>query len=150
QTFIIQVVQENKYNNLLPGFLCESLLESNNEVKNDPTAAISKLYKKIFQTEIYFSGVSMMNIDDNNILDELVSDLFFQPFMINLQKISIVIHSIGILTKQEAKYRFASSFIYSKFNEYILIFQTINKDRYSVCIYKQNQISEEYRGSDSN
>ena len=27
--FIIQVIQGNKYNNLLPGFLCESLLESN-------------------------------------------------------------------------------------------------------------------------
>ncbi|CAG8731742.1 35737_t:CDS:2, partial [Racocetra persica] len=148
--FIIQVVQGNKYNNLLPRFLYESLLESNNEVKNDSIAAISKLYKKIFQTETHFSGVSMIGMDDNNILDELVSDLSFQLFMINLQKISIVIHSIGILTKQGAEYGFALSFIYSKSNECILIFQTVNKDRYSICIYKQNQISEEYRGLDPN
>ena len=29
RSFIIRVVQGNKHNNLLPGFLCESLLESN-------------------------------------------------------------------------------------------------------------------------
>src|SRR5260364_306682 len=92
----------------------------------------------------------MMGMDDNNILDELVSDLSFQPFTINLQKISIVIHSIGISVKQEAECGFASSFIYSKSKERILVFQTVNKDRYSVCIYKGNQISEEYYGSDPN
>ncbi|CAI2168805.1 11743_t:CDS:1, partial [Funneliformis geosporum] len=58
--FTIRVVQENKYNNLLLGFLCESLLESNKEIENDPTSAISKLYKKIFQTEMSFSE----NFDD--------------------------------------------------------------------------------------
>ncbi|RHZ85191.1 hypothetical protein Glove_70g68 [Diversispora epigaea] len=49
--FIIWVVQGNKYNNSLPGFLCKSLLESNKGVENDPTSAILKLYKKIFQNE---------------------------------------------------------------------------------------------------
>ena len=78
--FIIRVVQGNKHNNLLPGFLCESLLESNDEVENDPTSAISKLYKKIFQNETRFSGTLMMGMEDNNILDELLSDLSFQPF----------------------------------------------------------------------
>ncbi|CAG8787581.1 15604_t:CDS:2, partial [Gigaspora rosea] len=126
--FIIRVVQGNKYNSLLPGFLYKSLLESNYEVENDPMTAISKLYKKIFQTETCFSGISIMGMNDNNILEELVSDLSFQPFTINLQKISIVIHSI----------------------ERILVFQTVNKDRYSVCIYKENQISEEYCASDPN
>ncbi|CAI2187271.1 7138_t:CDS:2 [Funneliformis geosporum] len=43
-----------------------------------------------------FFGVLMMGMDNNNILDELVSDLSFQPITINLQKISIVIHSIGV------------------------------------------------------
>ncbi|CAG8715503.1 6210_t:CDS:2 [Funneliformis caledonium] len=43
-------------------FLCESLLESNEEVENDPTTL-------------------MMGMKDNNILDEL-ADLSFQPFMI--------------------------------------------------------------------
>ncbi|CAG8510644.1 8115_t:CDS:2 [Gigaspora rosea] len=91
-----------------------------------------------------------MGMNDNNILDELVSDLSFQPFTINLQKISIVIHSIGILAKQEAECEFASSFIYFTSKERILVFQTVNKDRFSVCIYKGNQISEEYCGSDPN
>ncbi|CAB4415071.1 unnamed protein product [Rhizophagus irregularis] len=46
--FIIRIVQGNKHNNLLPGFFCESLSESNEEVENDPTSAISNLYKRIF------------------------------------------------------------------------------------------------------
>jgi hypothetical protein len=81
--FIIRVVQGNKHNNLLP---CESLLESNDEVENDPTSAISKLYKKIFRNETRFSGTLMMGMEDNNILDELLSDLSFQPFSISIQK----------------------------------------------------------------
>ncbi|RHZ79034.1 hypothetical protein Glove_152g11 [Diversispora epigaea] len=39
----VYAVQGNKYNNFLPGFLCEFLLELNEEVKNDPTSVISKL-----------------------------------------------------------------------------------------------------------
>ncbi|CAG8749428.1 6325_t:CDS:2, partial [Gigaspora rosea] len=81
---------------------------------------------------------------------ELVLDLSFQPFTINLQKISIVIYSIGISVKQGTEYGFASFFIYSKSKECILVFQTVNKDRYSICIYKENQISEEYCRSDPN
>src|SRR2546429_936353 len=148
--FIIRVVQGNKYNNLLPGFLCESLLESNEEVENDPTNAISKLYKKIFQTETRFSGALMMGMEDDNILNELVSDLSFQPFSINIQKINIIIHSISVPVKQEAGCGFASSFTHSKSKERALFFQTINDNGCSVHIYKENQLSEEFHGSDPN
>src|SRR5436190_4072849 len=115
--FIIRVIQGNKHSNLLPGFLCESLLESNEGVENDPTSAISNLYKKIFQTETRFSGALVMGMEDNNILDELVSDLSFQPFMINLQKIKITIHSIDVPANQRDLYGFASSFLYYKSKE---------------------------------
>ena len=50
-----------------------------------------------------------MGMEDNKILDELVFDLPFQPFIINLQKIKIMIHSIGVPTKKKAC-GFASSF----------------------------------------
>ncbi|CAB5391287.1 unnamed protein product [Rhizophagus irregularis] len=78
--FIIRIVQGNKHNNLLLGFFCESLSESNEEVENDPTSAISNLYKRIFQTETRFSGTLVMGMDDNDILSEIVSDLSFLPF----------------------------------------------------------------------
>ena len=148
--FIIRVVQGNKYNNLLPGFLCESLLESNEEVENNATNAISKLYKKIFQTETRFSGALMMGMEDDNILNELVSDLSFQPFSINIQKINIIIHSISVPVKQGAGCGFASSFTHSRFKERALFFQTINDNGCSVYIYKENQLSEEFHGSDPN
>jgi hypothetical protein len=148
--FIIRVVQGNKHNNLLPGFLCESLLESNEEAENDPTSTISKLYKKIFQTETRFSGALMMGLEDSNILDELVLDLSFRPFTINLKKINVTIHSIGVPTKQGAGCGFASSFIYSKSKERVLFFQTVDENGCSVCIYKENQLSEEFHGSDPN
>ena len=152
--FIIRVVQGNKHNNLLPGFLCESLLKSNKEVENDPTSAISKLYKKIFQTKTRFSGALMMGMEDNNILDELVSDLSFQPFMISIQqqikKINIMIHSIGMPAKQGAGCGFTSSFIYSKSKECALFFQTVNENGCSIRIYKENQLSEEFHGLDPN
>ncbi|CAG8658383.1 12588_t:CDS:2 [Funneliformis caledonium] len=128
----IRVVQGNKHNSLLPGFLCESLLESNEEVENDPTSAISKLYKKIFQNETRFSRVLVMGMEDNNILDELV-----------------MIHSIGIPTEQRDLYGFASSFLYYKSKERVLFFQTVDENGYSICVYKENQLSEEFRESDS-
>jgi hypothetical protein len=52
--FIIRVIQGNKQNNLLSGFLCESLLVSNEEVENTPTSAISKLYKEYFKLKRVF------------------------------------------------------------------------------------------------
>jgi hypothetical protein len=58
-----------------------------------------------------------MGMDDNDILDEIVSDLSFQPFSINIQKINITIHSIGVPTKREAGCGFTSSFIYTKSKE---------------------------------
>jgi hypothetical protein len=51
-------------------------------------------------------------IEDNNILDELLSDLSFQPFSISIQKINITIHLIDIPEKQGVGCGFASSFIY--------------------------------------
>jgi hypothetical protein len=52
-----------------------------------------------------------MGMDDNDILDEIVSDLSFQPFSINIQKINITIHSIGVPTKREAGCGFHLLFI---------------------------------------
>ncbi|RHZ61185.1 hypothetical protein Glove_349g83 [Diversispora epigaea] len=143
--FIIRVVQGNKHNNSLPGFLCESLLESNEEVENDLTSAISKLYKKIFQNETRFSGTLMMGMENESILNELVSDLNFRPFSINTLKFNILIHSIG-----ENGFEFASSLFYSKSKERALFFQTMNDNEYSICIYKAYQLFEKFQGLDSN
>ncbi|RHZ50879.1 hypothetical protein Glove_490g69 [Diversispora epigaea] len=143
--FIIRVVQGNKHNNSLPGFLCESLLESNEEVENDPTSAISKLYKKIFQNETRFLGTLMMGMENESILNELVSDLNFRPFSINTLKFNILIHSIG-----ENGFEFASSLFYSKSKERALFFQTMNDNEYSICIYKAYQLFEKFQGLDSN
>ena len=91
-----------------------------------------------------------MGMDDNDILSEIVLDLSFQSFSINVQKINITIHSIGMSTKQEVGCRFTSFFIYTKSKERALFFQTVNKNKSSVYIYKENQLSEEFHGSDPN
>ncbi|RIA82600.1 hypothetical protein C1645_862350 [Glomus cerebriforme] len=148
--FIVRVVQGNELNNSLPGFLCESLLESNKEVENNPTSAISKLYKKIFKNETRFSGTLMMGIEDTDILDELISDLSFQPFLINIPKIKILIHSIGTPTKQGESPGYASSLIHYKSKDHVLFFQTINEDGCSIYIYKENKLSEVFHGSNPN
>ncbi|GBB90470.1 hypothetical protein RclHR1_17450001 [Rhizophagus clarus] len=148
--FTIRVIQGNKQNKLLPGFLCKSLLKSNKEVENNPTNTISKLYKKIFQTETRFSGTLVMGMDDNNILDEIVSDLSFQPFSIHIQKINIIIYLIGILAKQRTGCEFTSSFIYTKSKERTLFFQTVSENGCSIYVYKKNQLFEEFYRSDTN
>jgi hypothetical protein len=148
--FIIRVIQGNKCNNLLPGFLCESLQESNDEAEDNPTSAISKLYKKIFKTTTRFSGTLMMGLEDTDILNELVSDLSFRPFSINISQIKILIHSIGTPTKQEAGPGFASSLTYYKSNEFVLFFQNINEDGCSINIYKETELSEVFHGLDPN
>ena len=92
----------------------------------------------------------MMGMEDDNILNELVSDLSFQPFSINIQKINIIIHSISVPVKQGAGCGFASSFTHSRFKERAIFFQTINENSCSIHIYKENQLSEEFHGSDPN
>ncbi|GET01816.1 hypothetical protein GLOIN_2v1884984 [Rhizophagus clarus] len=91
-----------------------------------------------------------MGMDDNNILDEIVSDLSFQPFSIHIQKIDIIIHSIGMSAKQGTGCEFTSSFIYTKSKEHTLFFQTVSENGCSIYVYKENQLSEKFHRSDTN
>ncbi|CAB5383731.1 unnamed protein product [Rhizophagus irregularis] len=67
-----------------------------------------------------------------------------------MQKINITIHSIGASTNKGVGSGFASSFIYTRSKERALFFQTVNENESSIYIYKENQLSEEFHGSDPN
>src|SRR5277367_5165797 len=63
-----------------------------------------------------YSGPQIMGFNDQKILDELVSDIPFQPFSITVNKLSIIIHSIGISSVEawhSAGKGFAVSLVYN-------------------------------------
>ncbi|CAG8722441.1 10377_t:CDS:2, partial [Cetraspora pellucida] len=72
-----QIVQENMLNSQVPRFCCEE-----NEI----------------------SGLQIMGFDNQTILSKLISDISFKPFNFSINKLSIVIHSIGVFLNKDWGY----------------------------------------------
>ncbi|CAG8834285.1 23078_t:CDS:1, partial [Racocetra persica] len=101
-----RIVQENMLNSQVPGFCCEENGISGDLLDN-PTQAINSFYDKLFAEDkknTRYSGPQIMGFDDQTILSELISDISFQPFNISINKLSIIIHSIGVSLNKDWGY----------------------------------------------
>ncbi|PKY50328.1 hypothetical protein RhiirA4_423657 [Rhizophagus irregularis] len=70
---------------LLPGYSCEAAGVSS--VQSTPSAAINEVYKNIFQISTGYNGQAIMGFDNEKIVEELLEDIEFCPFMIDIQEI---------------------------------------------------------------
>ncbi|RHZ81963.1 hypothetical protein Glove_115g56 [Diversispora epigaea] len=57
---------------------------------------INKMYKKFFNTKTWFSGSSIMGFDNENILEQFLYGVPFQPFKIQVDALSIFISKLDI------------------------------------------------------
>lgn len=100
--FIIIVVEDTKHPNS-PGFLCFS--EKNRSgICSSPTEAINTCYEKVFRSNAKFPGPQVMGFDDPNIIQQLLSDIIFRPYIISLGRLNVIVLGIGKSKKPEWNY----------------------------------------------
>src|SRR5215213_10068093 len=136
--------------NLKPGFYCKVGEES--ITCETPSEAINSMYYNITnKTGTKYSGNFVLGFDNPDIINELLLDVDFHPFFINLDKIKIFISSVG--KEWNMKWDgvgegFISSFS-SKFKEKSCLFvQKITGGNCFVEVYnsKDNECLASYNG----
>jgi len=93
QLFTLRVV-ENIPIKLLPGYSCEAAGVSS--VQSTPSAAIKEVYKNIFKISTEYNGQAIMGFDNEQIVNELLEDVEFCPFTINIRDISLFVAGLNL------------------------------------------------------
>jgi len=99
--FIITVVKGTEHPN--SGFFYFSE-EKWLDVCNLSTEAINICYEKVFYSNAKFSGLSVMGFDNSNIIQQLLSDIIFHPYVISLGKLNIFVLGMGKSKNPEWNY----------------------------------------------
>ncbi|RHZ75354.1 hypothetical protein Glove_216g176 [Diversispora epigaea] len=77
--FIIRIIC-NESNTIQSSYVCEN--DINDKIYLTTSEAINETYKKIFNMETQFSSPSIMDFDNENIIEQILSGVLFQPFKI--------------------------------------------------------------------
>jgi hypothetical protein len=123
-----------------PVFCCESEGIIGN-YENSATQAISLLYQQIFQVSTKIAGTSVLGLDSQQIIDELLIDVKFQPYSIKIDKHNLLVYSIGSSNKNcflKAGNGYISSFIHKYKNERCIIVQKILEKTCIVEMWKDD------------
>ena len=108
-------------------FCCESEGVIGN-YENSATQAISLLYQQIFQVSTKVAETSVLGLDSQQIINELLMDVKFQPYSIKIDKFNLLVYSIGSSNQNHflgAGEGYISSFIHKYKNERCIIVQKI-------------------------
>nr|CAG8601447.1 5692_t:CDS:2 [Entrophospora candida] len=127
KNFILHVIKGNKLNALHPGYCCQCD-EISSEVESNPTDAVSNLYQKIFQSSTRISGIKALGFESNDIVQELLLNIEFRPYSIQIERINLFIYGLGISKNKEfcgAGNGYISSFNYKFSNKWWL--EILNK-----------------------
>ncbi|RIB11931.1 hypothetical protein C2G38_2202150 [Gigaspora rosea] len=80
QEFIIRIVQGHSNHLQQPGYYCQAGKFSSN-IEESCSAALTSLYQQIFQNNRKLSGPLELGLDDENIINQLLDGVLFQPFL---------------------------------------------------------------------
>ncbi|RHZ78736.1 hypothetical protein Glove_156g29 [Diversispora epigaea] len=90
----------NRFDINQPGYTCQCGSDSS-EIEDNPTNAITSLYRQIFKTQTKISGSIVMGFDKESIFSELLYNIEFRPYSISLaDKLSIMVFSLGVSKKE--------------------------------------------------
>ncbi|CAG8838574.1 594_t:CDS:1, partial [Gigaspora margarita] len=123
--FIIRVVQQNQNNKIISsyicqtsGYICPQTGQDFGNVENDSSSAITNFYRIIFPNSCTrFLDSLMMGLDNNSILKKMILDLTFQPVIFLLEKLHIIIYTIGVSKHKDWNWagpRYTASLTYGK------------------------------------
>src|SRR5437660_5101785 len=91
KNFIMRILEGNKFDVNQPGYTCQCDSDSS-EVEDNPTNAITSLYRQIFKTQTKILGSMVMGFDKESIFSELLHGIEFRSYSISLaDKLSIMI-----------------------------------------------------------
>ncbi|CAB4381801.1 unnamed protein product [Rhizophagus irregularis] len=136
KVFTIQVTE----NFGSPGYVCQSEQLSSG-IENSPTQAICKLYQQIFKNSTRYSGNLVFGLENTDITDQLLVDIPFRPFTIQIDKFSIMIYGLGVSTKEGylgAGPGYISSFIHKYSQKRCIFIQKIREDDCTIQIWHEN------------
>ncbi|PKY62343.1 hypothetical protein RhiirA4_488660 [Rhizophagus irregularis] len=92
--FIMRILEGNKFDLNQPGYTCQCDSDSS-EIEDNPTNAITSLYRQIFKTQTKISGSMVMSFDKDSIFTELLQNIEFRPYSISIaDKLTIMVFSL--------------------------------------------------------
>ncbi|CAG8784459.1 35147_t:CDS:1, partial [Gigaspora margarita] len=99
KSFIITVLTD-KENPLKSGFqcTCDSI---KSKIKSHLLAAVNACYKEVFKTKTEYSRLAVIGFENTDIIQQLISDIEFFPIFLYIEKLNIVVSSIGDLNKSK-------------------------------------------------
>ncbi|CAG8617877.1 6825_t:CDS:10, partial [Funneliformis caledonium] len=147
RVFTIQVTEEFGS----PGYVCQSEQLSSN-IENSPSQAICKLYQKIFKNSTRYSGNLVFGLKNKDITDQLLMNIPFRPFTIQIDKFSIIIYGLGVSTNENylgAGPGYMFSFIHKYSQKRCVFVQKIRENDCIIQIWHENVKLFEYVGNTS-
>ncbi|RHZ87508.1 hypothetical protein Glove_33g7 [Diversispora epigaea] len=115
KNFITRILKGNRVSVNQPGYVSQCDSDSS-EIEDNPTNAITSIYRQIFKTKTKISGSIVMGFDNKSIIAELLYNIEFHPYMINIEnKLSVMVFGSGISKNQGwmgAGEGYMASFIY--------------------------------------
>ena len=145
RVFTIQVTE--KFGS--PGYVCQSE-QLSSDVENSSSQAICKLYQQIFKNSTRYSGNLVFGLENENITDQLLMDIPFRPFTIQIDKFSIIIYGLGVSTDKNylgAGPGYISSFIHKYSQKRCVFIQKIRENDCVIQIWHENVKLFEYVGN---
>ena len=92
--FYLKIIEGNKNNACLPGYLCQANGKSS-DIEETTSAALTNLYQQIFSTKTKFSGPREFGLDNQSIiLEHLLEGVNFRPFFVYFDKFQIFVYNI--------------------------------------------------------
>ncbi|GES74920.1 hypothetical protein GLOIN_2v1535567 [Rhizophagus clarus] len=101
--FIVRIVSAE--DGIKPGYICESDVAS--KVYFSASEAVNKTYNNLFNNKTRYSGPSVLGFDNENITQELLSDVLFCSFKITVDKLIILIIKLSDSNDNMKKERIA-------------------------------------------
>src|SRR6266542_2196958 len=99
--FVVRIVSVEDNSRL--GYVCES--DTTSKIYLTASEAINETYKNLFNNKTRYSGPSALGFDNENIIQELLSDVLFSPFKITVDKLSILVTKLGVLDNNVVGYQ---------------------------------------------
>ncbi|CAB4401524.1 unnamed protein product [Rhizophagus irregularis] len=128
----MRILEENKFDLNQPDYICQCDSDSS-EIEDNPTNAITSLYRQIFKTQTKISGSMVMGFDKNSIFTELLQDIEFCPYSIGIaDKLTIIVFSLGASKKESwlgAGEGYMASFIHIFRKEHCIFIQKFIKNK---------------------
>jgi hypothetical protein len=148
--FIIRVIVHNtKENNLKPGYVCESDVDS--KIYASASELVNETYKKYFKGGARSSGTNVLGFDDEKMVEQLQVDVSFFPFKIVTNGITVFVASIGSSDQEELNFAgsgYRSSFHHRYLGNWSLICQSIiDAEKCQIDIYSHGKLICTHIGS---